>query len=116
MAKSDAQVAADLLTIRDNLLELIIEVTAEANPTYSMDGELISWNAYLGRLNESLDAVNKKIAAQTKAVVSVDWNEGGLVMAELTLWLSNVRIDGAHGTLIGEHDGKTYELTEVEQT
>ncbi len=63
MAKSDAQVAIDLLTIRDNLLELIIEVTAEANPTYNIDGENIKWGEYLEKLQAQLDKVKKQIAA-----------------------------------------------------
>ena len=84
-------------------------------PGISIQGSGSDHNILTAR-NVEILVDGKPLWGVTKAVVSVDWNEGGLVMAELTLWLSNVRIDGAHGTLIGEHDGKTYELTEVEQT
>ena len=46
----------DLNTAKQQLLDRIIEITAEPKPNYSIDGQNISWASYLQTL---LDGINK---------------------------------------------------------
>ncbi len=63
MTYSDAQVLALKKTIRDQILDRIEEVTAEANPTYDVDGEEILWGDYLTILTRRLADIEAAIAA-----------------------------------------------------
>lgn len=52
-----------LLTIRDNLLARIQEVTANPKPNYSIDGQTVQWQSYLDSLFAKLESVNGQINA-----------------------------------------------------
>ncbi len=43
-----------LRLIEDQLLDRILEVTLEKKPSYSVDGQSISWESYLATLNSEL--------------------------------------------------------------
>jgi hypothetical protein len=52
-----------LKTIRDQLADRIIEVSASVKPSYSVDGQSISWESYLATLNNQLAVINAQINA-----------------------------------------------------
>lgn len=52
-------------TIRSQTLALLAELTAHPKPSYRLDGQTISWNAYLARLRETIDWCDRKLAGQT---------------------------------------------------
>ncbi len=54
-----------LETIRSQTLALIAELTAQPKPSYRLDGQTVSWNAYLARLWETVDWCDRKLARQT---------------------------------------------------
>jgi hypothetical protein len=49
---SDAEMLA---TIRSQTLQLIADVTAEPKPTYYVDGQSVSWESYLARLQRTVE-------------------------------------------------------------
>lgn len=63
MVYSEAEVLAAKKLIRDQILDRIVEVTAEANPTYDIDGEEIEWSEYLRMLNQQLKEIEEGIKA-----------------------------------------------------
>jgi hypothetical protein len=50
--------------IKNQTLALIAELTANPKPSYRVEGQTVSWNAYLAQLRETVDWCEKKIAAQ----------------------------------------------------
>lgn len=60
-ALTDEEVLAKYYKIRDNLLELIDEITLQPKPNYDIDGQSVSWEDYLKMLQTSLDAVTARI-------------------------------------------------------
>ena len=53
-----------LRTIMSQTLAVIANVTANPKPTYSIDGQTVSWSAYLARLRGTVDWCEKKLAGQ----------------------------------------------------
>ena len=53
--------AADLVTIRDQIVARIIEVTAAPKPSYNIDGQAVSWTQYLAELRKQLRETNDMI-------------------------------------------------------
>lgn len=51
----------DLKTARDQIVARIVEVTASAKPSYQVDGQAVSWTAYLRELRESLKDLEAQI-------------------------------------------------------
>lgn len=51
--------AADLLASRDNIAKRIREITSDPKPTYSVDGQSISWGEYLTTLTNQLKVVEE---------------------------------------------------------
>lgn len=49
--------------IRSQTLTLMSEITSSPKPTYSIDGQSISWNAYLLRLQKIVDWCDKKLVS-----------------------------------------------------
>lgn len=49
---SDAEVLA---TIKTQTLQLIAEITAAPKPTYHVDGQSVSWESYLAKLQQTVD-------------------------------------------------------------
>ena len=56
--------AEQLQTIRSQTLALIAELTANPKPTYTIDGQQVSWGAYLVRLQATVDWCERKLAGQ----------------------------------------------------
>jgi hypothetical protein len=53
-----------LQTIRSQALAAMAEITASPKPSYTIDGQTVSWNAYLLRLRQTADWCEHKLAAQ----------------------------------------------------
>lgn len=53
-----ATYAEQLTTARDQIMARIVEVTASANPDYSIDGQSVSKAAYLSTLTAQLEPIN----------------------------------------------------------
>jgi hypothetical protein len=51
-------------TIKTQTLARIAEVTAQPKPTYYIDGQSVSWNAYLAELQKTIDWCERKLAAE----------------------------------------------------
>ncbi len=51
-------------TIKSQTLALIAELTANPKPTYSLDGQTVSWNDYLARLQATVDWCQRKLAGE----------------------------------------------------
>lgn len=44
-----------LTTIRSQTLALLAQITAQPKPSYSIDGQQVSWESYLRQLQEVVD-------------------------------------------------------------
>ena len=53
-----------LKTIRSQTLARIAEITAEPKPSYSVDGQSVSWNDYLKTLRETVSWCDRTINAE----------------------------------------------------
>jgi hypothetical protein len=53
-----------LQTIRSQALASIAEITANQKPSYTVDGQSVSWNAYLRRLRQTVDWCDRKLAGE----------------------------------------------------
>ncbi len=51
-----------LRTIRSQTLQLLTDITAQPKPTYQIDGQSVSWESYLGRLQRTVDWCDAKLA------------------------------------------------------
>jgi hypothetical protein len=51
-------------TIKSQTLALIAELTANPKPTYSLDGQTVSWNDYLVSLRATVDWCERKLATE----------------------------------------------------
>ena len=56
-----ATVLANLNTKRAQIAVLLVELTVNPKPDYSLDGEQISWGAYFDMLTRQLEAIDKAI-------------------------------------------------------
>jgi hypothetical protein len=54
----------NLTTARDNVAARLVEITADKKPSYSIDGQSVSWSEYFDTLTKQLDQLNKLINAQ----------------------------------------------------
>lgn len=59
-----------LTTAKANIANLIAQITASPAPTYSLDGQSVSWESYLSMLLDKLEKLNQLIQV-----------EGGVEMA-----------------------------------
>jgi len=55
--------AEQIAQIKTQTLALIADITAQPKPDYSIDGQNISWAAYLARLQETVDWCDRQLAA-----------------------------------------------------
>jgi hypothetical protein len=53
-----------LQAIKSQTLARIAELTAQPKPTYYLDGQSVSWNEYLGRLQATVDWCDRQMAGQ----------------------------------------------------
>ena len=49
-------------TIKAQALTMIGQLTAAPKPTYSLDGQTVSWGEYLARLQATVDWCERKLA------------------------------------------------------
>jgi hypothetical protein len=57
--------AQQIATIKSQTLARIVEITSQPNPTYQIDGQLVSWGDYLSQLQRTIDWCNEKLAGET---------------------------------------------------
>ena len=58
---------SDLVQIRaikSQTLAIMAELTANPKPTYYVDGQTVSWNDYLARLQATVDWCERKLAGE----------------------------------------------------
>ena len=53
-----------LQTIRSQTLAAIADITANPKPSYTVDGQSVSWNSYLRRLRQTVDWCERKLAGE----------------------------------------------------
>ena len=53
-----------LQTIQTQTLAIIAQVTANPKPSYTLDGQKVSWAEYLAKLRDTIDWCEKKLAGQ----------------------------------------------------
>lgn len=51
-------------TIKSQTLAILAELTANPKPTYYVDGQTVSWNDYLARLQATVDWCERKLAGE----------------------------------------------------
>ncbi len=51
-------------TIRSQALASIAEITANPKPSYSIDGQSVSWNSHLRHLRRTVDWCQHKLAGE----------------------------------------------------
>jgi len=56
--------AEQLQTIKTQTLALIAELTANPKPSYTVDGQNVSWSDYLARLQATVDWCQRKLAGE----------------------------------------------------
>ncbi len=56
--------AEQVRTIKSQTLSRIAELTAQPKPTYEVDGQSVSWNEYLHRLQATVDWCDRQLAGQ----------------------------------------------------
>lgn len=54
--------AEQIATIKTQALARLAEITAEAKPSYNVDGQMISWNEYTKQLWEIIERCDKQLA------------------------------------------------------
>lgn len=52
-----------LATARDNFAAKLAEISVDPKPSYSIDGQSVSWTEYYRFLSEQVDKLNAQIAA-----------------------------------------------------
>jgi len=57
--------ATTVATIKTQALARIEEITATPKPSYTIDGQSISWGDYLSQLRETVKWCDEQIAAET---------------------------------------------------
>jgi len=53
---------ATLAAIKSQVLALIAAITENPKPSYSIDGQSVSWSDYLGQLRESVEWCDRQLA------------------------------------------------------
>ena len=56
--------AEQIATIKTQTLARIVEITAAPKPSYSIDGQSVSWGDYLAQLQRTLDWCNVQLVAE----------------------------------------------------
>ena len=57
--------AAQIATIKTQTLAIIVSITANPKPTYSIDGQTVGWGEYLKQLQATVAWCEKQLAAET---------------------------------------------------
>lgn len=64
MAYTTAQLIAKLKTVRDQIVDQLVDLTENPKPTYNIDGEMVAWGDLFSRLSERLDKTEAMIQAK----------------------------------------------------
>ena len=51
----------NLEVARDNIAKLLADITASPKPSYSVDGQSVSWESYVSMLATNLEKINQLI-------------------------------------------------------
>ena len=51
-----------LQTVRSQTLAILADVTANPKPSYTLDGQTVSWGDYLAKLRATVDWCERKLA------------------------------------------------------
>ncbi|HUT14348.1 MAG TPA: hypothetical protein VMY42_27935 [Thermoguttaceae bacterium] len=62
--------AAQLATIKTQILAILVDITENPKPSYMIDGQSLQWAAYQRLLLEQIDRINRQIAAETPFEIS----------------------------------------------
>ena len=54
--------SAQIATIKSQTLQIIADITAQPKPTYMIDGQMVSWGAYLSQLRDTVKWCNDQAA------------------------------------------------------
>lgn len=57
--------AEQLATIKEQSLAIMVTLTESPKPTYNIDGQSVSWNAYMDMLQKKVDWVDNQLASIT---------------------------------------------------
>lgn len=63
----------NLITARDQIAQLIVDITANPKPSYSIGSQSVSWSDYLSMLNGQYTELNKTIQALRPYTVISRW-------------------------------------------
>jgi len=64
---SDAETIA---TIKTQTLAVISQITSKPKPSYSIDGQSVSWGAYLKQLQETVAWCDRQLNSETPFEIS----------------------------------------------
>lgn len=53
-----------IATAKSQILQIIVDITANPKPSYSIDGQSVSWNAYMFQLKQAYKALEEFEAAE----------------------------------------------------
>ena len=59
----------NLQTTKSNIAALLVELTTNPKPTYSIDGQVVSWSEYFQMLTGQMKALNELINSEEPAEV-----------------------------------------------
>jgi hypothetical protein len=54
----------DLNTAKANVAAILAQITADPKPTYSIDGQSVSWESYFSMLSDKLEKLNQLIQVE----------------------------------------------------
>lgn len=56
--------AENIATIKSNTLAVIAEITTSPKPSYSIDGQSVSWGDYLAKLQNTVQWCNEQLSGE----------------------------------------------------
>jgi hypothetical protein len=54
----------DLTTAKANIAAILAQITADPKPSYSIDGQSVSWESYFSMLSDKLEKLNQLIQVE----------------------------------------------------
>ena len=55
---------AQLETIKSQTLQIMVDITANPKPTYTIDGQTMQWSDYLAKLRETVNWYNRQLGGE----------------------------------------------------
>lgn len=56
--------ADTIKTIKTQLLQIKLDLTAQPKPTYTIDGQTVQWTEYLAQVNKEIEWCDKQLAGE----------------------------------------------------